>query len=52
MDSDYGHPDPGVGDPTGSGLVDLKEISCLCVGQGPLERDWSFRQRENTPLSP
>ena len=51
MDSDNGHPDIGVGDTTGRGLVDISEITRLRVGQGTLERHWSLWQREDSSYS-
>ena len=51
VDSDHGHPDPGVGDAAGRGLVDVAEIPRVCLGQGALERHWSLRQREDSPYS-
>ena len=31
MDIDYGHSNIRVGNTTGRGLVDISEISCLCM---------------------
>ena len=51
MDSDDGHPDPGVGDTAGRGLVDLPEIPRLRLGQGALECHRPLWQREDSPNS-
>ena len=48
LDADHGYPDPGVGEPTARGLVDLPALPRLRLGQRSLEHCWPLRPRESS----